>query len=88
MSRDKLVGIKDIADRCGVSQATVSNVLNNKNNVGKQTRDKILKAARELGYVPKRTEDTVHKRKKNTVELTEKQKVNRLHIHHNFSNIL
>ena len=52
MSRDKLVGIKDIADRCGVSQATVSNVLNNKNNVGRQTRDKILEAARELGYVP------------------------------------
>ena len=66
MSRDKLVGIKDIADRCGVSQATVSNVLNNKNNVGRQTRDKILEAAIELGYAPKRTEETVHKRKKNT----------------------
>ncbi len=69
MSRDKMVGIKDIADRCGVSPTTVSNVLNNKNNVGRQTRDRILEAARELGYVPKRAEEMVHKRKKNTVAI-------------------
>lgn len=62
-----MVGIKDIASKCGVSPTTVSNVLNNKNNVGRQTRDLILKTAKELGYVHKRSETSAGGRKKNTV---------------------
>ncbi|MCR5671471.1 MAG: LacI family transcriptional regulator [Butyrivibrio sp.] len=46
-------GISDIAKSTGVSLSTVSNVLNNKKNVGAATREKVLKAARELGYVHK-----------------------------------
>ena len=64
-----MVGIKDIASKCGVSPTTVSNVLNNKNNVGRETRDLILKTAKELGYVHKRSETTVGGRKKNTVAI-------------------
>lgn len=44
--------IKDIADRTGVSYATVSRTLNNRSGVNPHTRDKILTAARELGYQP------------------------------------
>lgn len=44
--------LKDIAGRVGVSQATVSRVLNGDPNlsVTKETRDSILKVARELNY--------------------------------------
>lgn len=45
--------LKDIAERVGVSKATVSMVLNNKNiNVSKSTREKIFKAVEELNYIP------------------------------------
>ncbi len=44
------VGIKDIAKRAEVSPAAVSLVLNNKPGVGPDTREKILRIARELGY--------------------------------------
>lgn len=46
------VTIKDIADVTGVSYATVSRTLNNRSGVHGKTRDKILKAAAELGYHP------------------------------------
>jgi len=42
--------VKDIADRLGVSQATVSLVLNNKPGVSEETRKKVLKFIEEMGY--------------------------------------
>lgn len=44
--------LKDIAARAGVSYQTVSKVLNGKGATTPQTRDRILRAADELGYVP------------------------------------
>lgn len=48
----KMVTIKDIADRSNVSASTVSRVLNNDETISVQeeTRERILQAARELGY--------------------------------------
>ena len=46
------VTLKAIADRVGVSVATVSRTLNDQPGVGSQVRDQILKVARELGYTP------------------------------------
>jgi LacI family transcriptional regulator len=46
--------IQDIARMVGVSVATVSNALNGKRNVGHALRQKILRAARDLGYRPNR----------------------------------
>lgn len=42
--------VKDIADRLGVSQATVSLVLNNKPGVSEETRKRVLKFIEEMGY--------------------------------------
>ena len=42
--------MKDIAQRCGVSVATVSKALNGHQDIGEPTRQKVLAAARELGY--------------------------------------
>lgn len=46
--------MKEIAEKVGVSRATVSMVLNNKSNVliGEKTRGKVLRVAKELGYRP------------------------------------
>jgi len=44
--------IKDVARACQVCPATVSNVLNNRRAVHPATRDRVLKAARELKYHP------------------------------------
>ena len=49
-----MVTVKDIAAAVGVSVATVSNVLNERPNVGAVTRRKVLAAARRLGYRPNR----------------------------------
>jgi LacI family transcriptional regulator len=47
-----MVGIKDVARQAGVSVSTVSNVLNNKKNVGEETKERILKICEELNYHP------------------------------------
>ncbi|MFF2845361.1 LacI family DNA-binding transcriptional regulator [Streptomyces sp. NPDC058001] len=44
--------VYDVAERSGVSIATVSRVYRTPESVRQQTRDRVLAAARELGYVP------------------------------------
>ncbi len=44
------VGVRDISRKTGFSPATVSNALNRKRGVSKQTAEIILQAAQELGY--------------------------------------
>lgn len=46
--------VKDIAAAVGVSVATVSNVLNDRPNVGRANRQKVLRVAQQLGYRPNR----------------------------------
>jgi LacI family transcriptional regulator len=46
------VTLKDIAERAGVTSATVSMVINNKPNISEATRKKVLKIAKELNYYP------------------------------------
>lgn len=45
-----MTSLKDISLKCGVSVATVSKAINNKNDVSEETKKQVLKAARELGY--------------------------------------
>ena len=44
--------IKDVAKRSGVGVGTVSRVLNNNPQISEKTRAKVLKAIKELNYVP------------------------------------
>ena len=44
------VKMRDIAEEAGVSVVTVSRALNNKPDINKETKDRILKIARELNY--------------------------------------
>jgi LacI family transcriptional regulator, gluconate utilization system Gnt-I transcriptional repressor len=44
--------LRDVSDACGVSEMTVSRVLRNRDDVSPATRERVLAAARTLGYVP------------------------------------
>jgi len=44
--------LKDVSIESGVSEMTVSRVLRNRGDVSDATREKVLKAAKSLGYVP------------------------------------
>ena len=43
--------MKDIAQRCGVSVATVSKALNGQPDIGEETRNRICAMAKEMGYM-------------------------------------
>jgi DNA-binding LacI/PurR family transcriptional regulator len=52
LTRTDMVSIKTIAEKCGVSIATVSKALNGHSDVGEQTKEMVLETAKQLGYMP------------------------------------
>ncbi len=44
--------LRDVSEASGVSEMTVSRVLRNRSDVSDATREKVLRAAKQLGYVP------------------------------------
>ncbi|HLK61186.1 MAG TPA: LacI family DNA-binding transcriptional regulator, partial [Chthonomonadaceae bacterium] len=55
--------IRQVAQACNVSPMTVSHVLNGKpGEVGEETRERVLKAVRELGYRPSARVQKPHER--------------------------
>ncbi|MCB5711957.1 LacI family DNA-binding transcriptional regulator [Lactonifactor longoviformis] len=61
--RNKKITITEVAKRAGVSVGTVSHALNNVGYVNAATKEKVQKAAEELGYVPNRAGRTLKTRK-------------------------
>ena len=53
------VTIKDVAARAGVSKGAVSLAFNHKPGLSETTRDRIFRAARELGWAPNLTARTL-----------------------------
>jgi LacI family transcriptional regulator len=47
-----VASIKDVARKAGVSIASVSRVMNDRENVGTETRERVMAAVRSLRYVP------------------------------------
>ncbi|WP_418624123.1 LacI family DNA-binding transcriptional regulator, partial [Waltera sp.] len=50
--RDTMPTIKEIARECGVSVATVSNIINDKGKVGEETKKRVLQVIQEMNYTP------------------------------------
>ena len=46
-----MIGVKEIAAKAGVSMITVSRVINTPEKVSPETRERILKIMKEVGYV-------------------------------------
>jgi len=61
------VTIKDVAKKAKVSEATVSLVLNERKNVREETRQRVLKAIRELNYHPQRAARGLASRKSGNI---------------------
>ncbi len=55
--------IREVAERAGVSPATVSRVLNGSTTVGESKREDVLAAVNELGYRPNRTASNLRRQK-------------------------
>ena len=68
-SRKGAPGILDVAARAGVSGATVSRYFNSPDVVRLPTREKIAKAAAELGYIRDRMAGVLHGKRSGTVGL-------------------
>ena len=47
-----MVSLKDISAACGVSVATVSKALNNQSDISAETKERVRRAAAEMGYMP------------------------------------
>ena len=62
-----MVTLKEIAQMCGVTTSTVSNVLNNKPKVGEATRKKVLEAVEKTGYQPNYFAQVIRKTKTNVI---------------------
>jgi LacI family transcriptional regulator len=61
------VTLKDIAQRAGVTSATVSMVINNKPNISEATRKKVLKIATEMHYYPNAIARGLARRRSNAI---------------------
>ncbi len=64
-----MVTLKDVARKAGVSEATVSLVLNNRPGVNSETRDKVSEIAKELGYTPNTVARSLALKKTHTIGL-------------------
>ena len=63
------ITLADVAKRAGVSTATVSMVLCNKGRISQATREKVLRALDETGYVYNQTAANLRNRRSNQVGL-------------------
>lgn len=68
---ERRVTSRDVADRAGVSRTTVSFVLNDVPgaNISQETRERVLQAAQELGYVPDAAARSLASRRTHTLGL-------------------
>lgn len=61
--------IRKVAEKSGVSVATVSRVLNNNGYVKEETKKKVMETIRELDYVPNSIAKTLYTKKSDTIGL-------------------
>jgi len=59
--------IRDVARAAGVGVGTISRVLNSSSNVSRETRARVLKAIRRLGFRPNAQARRIMKRRSETV---------------------
>ncbi|WP_371825867.1 GH1 family beta-glucosidase [Nonomuraea turcica] len=68
-TRPKRPTLETVAARSGVSRATVSRVVNGEASVSPEVRESVLRAVRELGYVPNAAARSLVTRRTNTIAL-------------------
>ena len=73
--------IKDIANRVGITPAAVSYALNNSPKVSEETRQRVLKAAADLKYIPNSAAKTLKQRSSKCIAVAIQRKITRPNIH-------
>lgn len=63
------VTLKDIAQKLGVTVGTVSHVLNGIDDISAPTRERVMKAAKEMGYIPNSSAVSLRSGKTNTIAI-------------------
>lgn len=63
----KKVGIRDVASVAGVSTATVSHALNGLGSMTDETRQRVVRVAKELNYRPNRMASSLRREKSHTI---------------------
>ncbi|MGO4851939.1 LacI family DNA-binding transcriptional regulator [Phaeovulum sp. W22_SRMD_FR3] len=61
--------LRDVSEASGVSEMTVSRVLRNRGDVSDSTREKVLEAAKRLGYVPNKIAGALASQRVNLVAI-------------------
>jgi LacI family transcriptional regulator len=69
MKKPNRITIVEVARKAGVSLGTVSRVINEKEGVGAQLRERVLASARSLGYVPSFAAQSMRKQSSRAVGL-------------------
>lgn len=64
-----MVTLKEVAERCGVSATTVSNVINGKAKTSEETKKRIMKVIKETGYRPNYMAQGLRVKKTRTVAI-------------------
>lgn len=83
-----MVSIKDIAEECGVSPATVSKALNDHDDVSSATKQRIREAAKRLGYLPNSMARALKTKRTYNIGVLMVDQANSGLTHHYFSAIL
>lgn len=69
VSKEHKVTIKDVAERAGVGIATVSRAINNSKGISSKTRERIMLAIEELGFIPNTSAQSLKIRQTNQIAL-------------------
>ena len=71
MSRfeNRTLTLRDVSEASGVSEMTVSRVLRGRGDVSQATREKVLRAAKSLGYVPNKIAGALASQRVNLVSV-------------------
>lgn len=83
-----MVSIKDVAAECGVSTATVSKALNDHDDVGTATKERVREAAKRLGYMPNSLARALKTKKSYNIGVLMVDQANSGLQHHYFAAIL
>ena len=83
-----MVSLKDIANICGVSVATVSKALNGQPDIGEETREKIRRKADEMGYFTNSAARALKTNRTNNLGVLFVDESNRGLTHDFFANVL
>lgn len=83
-----MVSMKQIAEACGVSVATVSKALSNHSDIGVETKTRIRLAAKEMGYLPNSAAKALKTKRTDTIGVLYLDASNGGFTHDFFANVL